>query len=181
MDVESMRLIQEQRGSCRAGESTYRVLCAAAICIAVASSAGCRHGQQKGTDTKQASVEGSASSTGDGGEAARTSSEQILFDAIVAELRARGHELETISEQFLVVVTAYEGVSARLRKRRVVKIIVLPRGGALNVRVSYERDGGEANWKEVTDEQTRARASKEEMELARAIEQRFHALQRERR
>lgn len=179
MDVESMRLIQEQGGSSRAGVSTYRVMLLAAICIVLTVLHGCRHGGTTNT-TQDSTTATSGDVTGDG-QAARTSSEQILFDAIVAELESRGYTLETVSEQFYTVITSYEDVSARLRKRRIVKIIVLPRGGALNVRVSYERDGGEESWTEVSDERTRERASKEEMELARAIEERFHVLQRERR
>ena len=173
MDVSLRQLIQEQGSSARG--STYRVLGLAAICIALTTCVGCRHGAKGGEVAPAQGVEEQER------DEPRTSTEQILFDAIVAELASRGYALESVSEQFLTVVTGYEEVSARLRKRRVVKVIVLPRGGALNVRVSYERDGGESSWQEVVDERTRERAGVEEMELARAIEERFHALQRERR
>jgi hypothetical protein len=109
--------------------------------------------------------------------------EDVLFDAIIDESTSRGFELKTISPKFHTVITGYEQVSARLRKRRIMKIIILPRGGALNVNVSYERDAGvqgTPDWQVLEDEGTRTRAAQEELELARAIEQRLHKMKRQR-
>ena len=140
---------------------------------------GCRHGKpdtQESTPIKDG-VEEVQQEESDKPER----SEQILFRAIIAECEARGYELATVSEQFFMVVTESEPVSAKLRKKRLIKIIVLPRGGALNVQVVYERDagvGGQSEWKVVESESIRERASKEEMEIARAIEKRFHTMRR---
>lgn len=109
--------------------------------------------------------------------------EDVLFDAMIEESTSRGFELKTISPKFHTIITDYEQVSTRLRKRRIMKIIILPRGGALNVKVSYERDAGmegTPDWQVLEDEGTYTRAAQEELELARAIEQRLHKMKRQR-
>lgn len=101
----------------------------------------------------------------------------VLFDAIIEESTARGYVTATESRRFWTLITEYESVSARIRKRRVMSIIVLPKGGALKVVVEYERDAGPEgapSWEPLESEAIMKKASEEEMELARAIEKRFH-------
>lgn len=101
----------------------------------------------------------------------------VLFDAIIEESTARGYITATESRRFWTLITEYEPVSARIRKRRVMSIIVLPKGGALKVVVEYERDAGPEgapSWEPLESEAIMAKASEEEMALARAIEKRFH-------
>lgn len=160
---------------------TYRVLSCAATCImalAIVAMTACR------AAAPNPEVSPETAQAGPVDEAPKSQrTEDVLFDAIVEESGARGYGLATVSPRFLVVVTDYEQVSARLRKRRIMKIIVLPRGGALNVTVSYERDAGvegAPDWTVLEDANTRTRASKEEVELARAIEERLHVMKRQR-
>ena len=84
---------------------------------------------------------GGCATTGAGSSTSeRRPSEEVLYDAMVEEAEARGWDVETASQRYRIVTTAYEGRSARLRVRRVMKIVVLPQGGALQVTVVYERD-----------------------------------------
>lgn len=108
--------------------------------------------------------------------AARTT-QQRLYDAIVAETKARGWGIEVASEKYYLVNTEYETLNARFRKRRLMRVILLPRGGALRVKVEHERDVGtpeQPQWVLVEDAITNQREDKEELEIARAIEKRFH-------
>ena len=105
------------------------------------------------------------------------STEDQLWRAIVEEMTSRGWPLATTSRRFNVVATEHEALSARLRKRRVARIVRLPQGGAISVTVEVERDvgpEGSPEWVAVTEEATRRTAAQEEMEIARAIEKRFH-------
>lgn len=102
-----------------------------------------------------------------------------LYLAIEQEVRARKWPVASASKRFRVVTTAFEARSARLRKQRVIRIVVLPRGGALKVSVIVERDvgpDGQPEWIPVEDPATRKAARAEEVELGRAIERRFHAM-----
>ena len=106
-------------------------------------------------------------------------SEEVLYQAILQELEARGHKIATSSPRFFTASTHYDTLSARLRSRRVVRILMLPQGGALQVKVAMERDEGAPGaprWAPVTDGALAQRAKGEEMELARAIEKRFHQM-----
>lgn len=168
------------------GASIYRVRWRAAtaiVCLLLGVSAMSACKSAGGTPAEPVP---SSADEQDDASAARAKSqrtEDVLFDAIIEESRDRGYELKTISPKFHTVVTDYEQVSTRLRKRRIMKIIILPRGGALNVKVSYERDAGiegAPDWQVLEDAQTHTRAAQEEMELARAIEQRLHTMKRQR-
>ncbi len=166
------------------GASLYRArsVLATAFATLLLSSIACRNSPEPRAD------EDPATQTAEQDDAAKERAksqrtEDVLFDAIIAECEERGYELATVSPKFYTVITGYEKVSARLRKRRIIKILILPRGGALNVMVSYERDAGvegAPDWQVLEDQNTRTRAGREEMELARAIEQRLHAMKRER-
>lgn len=114
-----------------------------------------------------------------GTELKKPSTEEVLFRAIVQETRARAWDVDVSSPKHRLVSTQFSTISARLRKRRIMRIVLLPRGGALNVRVEYQRNVGaeeRAEWVPVEDAETRKRARAEELELARAIEQRFHKI-----
>ena len=107
---------------------------------------------------------------------ARTTAER-LYDAILAETRARGWAVETASPKYYLVNTEYELLNPRFRKRRTMRVMVFPRGGALRVKIVHERDVGQAGaeqWVVVDDPITSAREEREELDLARAIERRFH-------
>ncbi len=106
------------------------------------------------------------------------SSKEKLFLAIDQEFRARGWEIATTSERFSTIATDFEPVSARMRKRRIGSILFLPKGAALKVIVEYQRDAGpdgEPEWVVMEPKgKIGEAAGKEELELARAIEKRFH-------
>lgn len=111
--------------------------------------------------------------------AERRPSEEVLYDAMVAEAEARGWEVATASPRYRIVTTGYEELSKRLRVRRIMKIVVLPQGGALQVTVAYERDAGpdgEPSWEPIAEGPVREKAAAEELELGRAIERRFHGM-----
>ena len=111
--------------------------------------------------------------------AERRPSEEVLYDAMVEEAEARGWEVATASPRYRIVTTGYEELSKRMRVRRIMKIVVLPQGGALQVTVGYERDAGpegEPSWEPIVDGPVREKAAKEELELGRAIERRFHGM-----
>lgn len=108
---------------------------------------------------------------------ARPSSADRLYGAIVAEAQARGWQAQTASERYWLYETTPELLNPRFRKVRLMRVIVLPRGGALRVQVRYERDVGSADaprWVPVQDALTKERAAQEEVALGRAIERRFH-------
>ena len=153
------------------------------LLIAAALLLSCRARPEPAAPAVSATEPGAAASEADRERALSQRSEDVLFDAILEESRERGYELETISPTFYTVVSGYERVSEKIRRRRVMKVIVLPRGGALNVTVAYERDAGregEPQWTPLDDSATLERARSEEMDLARAIEARFHRMKRER-
>lgn len=102
-----------------------------------------------------------------------------LYLSIEQEVHARRWPVASASKRFRVVTTGFEQQSARLRKQRIIRIVVLPRGGALKVSVLVERDvgpDGQPEWIPVEDPATRKAARAEEIELGRAIERRFHAM-----
>ena len=138
--------------------------------IAAASLLSCRARPEPAAPAVSATEPGAVASEADRERALSQRSEDVLFDAILEESRERGYELETISPTFYTVVSGYERVSEKIRRRRVMKVIVLPRGGALNVTVAYERDAGregEPQWTPLDDSATLERAQSEEMDLAR--------------
>lgn len=101
-----------------------------------------------------------------------------LYDAILKETQARKWGVDTASEEHLLVGTMYEFLNPQFRKRRVMRVLVLPKGGALQVKVDYERNTGTKDapqWIPVEDALTKQRARKEEMLLGRAIEKRFQS------
>lgn len=104
-----------------------------------------------------------------------------LYRAIMIETKSRGWEVETASQKHYIVSTTYETINPRFRKRRIMRVLVLPRGGALRIKVEYERNTGTGEvpeWVEVFDDVTQARARKEELLLGRAIEKRFQRMRR---
>lgn len=112
-------------------------------------------------------------------EPAPTTSEARLYLAILQEFKAQGWEIATASERFHTVATTFEPISARLRQRRIGSILFLPKGAALRVRVEHQRDtgpDGSPQWEVMDDEATHARVAPRELELARAIEKRFHSM-----
>lgn len=100
---------------------------------------------------------------------------------MLEEARAREWGIDTASQEHLLVSTVYEMLNPQFRKRRVMRVLVLPRGGALQVKVDYERNTGTPEapaWIPVEDALTKQRARKEEMLLGRAIEKRFQSSKR---
>lgn len=111
----------------------------------------------------------------------KRSSADRLFEAIVHESHARKFKMDTSSAKFRIVSTQFEKIAPRLRKRRIMRVVLLPRGGALHVRVEYQRNlgaVGESTWVALEAKDVRKEAAKEEIELARAIEKRFHTMSR---
>ncbi len=107
-------------------------------------------------------------------------SEELLFQAMVDEVRARDWEVATRSERFRTVATGWEKVSTRMRKRRIISMIVLPRGAAIDVRVEFQRNVGpvdEPRWESIESEALKRRANEEGIDVARAIEKRFQHMQ----
>lgn len=149
--------------------SGYLLVCALTMALSVGLGAGC---------DKQPKPDASRTLTKDGSKVPKRSTALQLYDAILAETRARGWPIETASEKYYLVNTAHELLNERFRKRRIMRVVILPRGGALRVKVEHERNVGseeQPQWVVVEDAITAAREDKEELELARAIERRFHA------
>lgn len=149
--------------------SGYLLVSALTMALSLSAGVGC---------DKQPKPDESRTLTKDGSKAPKRSTALQLYDAIVAETRARGWPIETASEKYYLVNTAHESLNERFRKRRIMRVVILPRGGALRVKVEHERNVGsqeQPQWVVVEDAITAAREDKEELELARAIERRFHA------
>lgn len=111
----------------------------------------------------------------------KVSTADRLYNAIVMETKSRGWGIETASQKLYIVSTTYETINPRFRKRRIMRVLVLPRGGALRIKVEYERNTGTEKapeWAEVFDDVTQSRARKEELLLGRAIEKRFQRMRR---
>lgn len=96
-----------------------------------------------------------------------------LYQAIEGEVAARGWEVAVASARYRTLTTGYSAAGEGVRKRRTMRVVMLPRGGALRVVVEYERGVSPDAW-EPMDGGDPARA--EELEIGRAIERRFHRL-----
>lgn len=96
-----------------------------------------------------------------------------LYQAIEGETAARGWEVAVASPRYRTLTTGYTEAGEGMRKRRTMRVVMLPRGGALRVVVEYERSVAPEGWEPV-DGGDPARA--EELEIGRAIERRFHRL-----
>lgn len=98
-----------------------------------------------------------------------------LYRAIVGETAARGWEVAVESSRYRTLTTGYVAAGEGVRKRRTMRVVVLPRGAALKVVVEHERQTGE-QWAPAEDKALAAQAREEELEIGRAIERRFHRL-----
>lgn len=169
-DASASGAIHRGRDLC----SRYRLLAALATGLLLASATGCASTK---SDTAAPAKPAREAAPEQAAPEAPATSQERLYGAILEEARARGWAIATASERFFTVVTDYEAVSARLRKRRIMRVVVLPRGGALNVTIEYQRDvgpEGAPRWALLESDAIRERAASEELELARAIERRFH-------
>lgn len=103
---------------------------------------------------------------------------QILYLAVVETFEERGIPIDVASEKFMIVTSKYRKVSERLRRRFTARIVRM-RGGATALRIKAEHErrhgrGDDVVWKTVDSDILQERAEKEELELARAAEKRFH-------
>jgi hypothetical protein len=103
-----------------------------------------------------------------------------LYQAIEGEVAARGWPVAVASPRYRTLTTEYEAAGQALRKRRTMRVVMLPRGGALRVVVEYERQvtgpDGQPVWEAAAESSMLERAREEELEIGRAIERRFHRL-----
>lgn len=165
-DATSPALIQLAR--------TYRVISLLATCALLSSA--CSSSRARVADDREGLADRPPAEQKV--DTRQLSSKEKLFLAIDQEFRARGWEIATTSERFSTIATGYESVSARMRKRRIGSIIFLPKGAALKVIVEYQRDAGPEGSPEWVVMEPKGKigeaAGKEELEVARAIEKRFH-------
>ncbi|MFB6263095.1 MAG: hypothetical protein ABEL76_05640 [Bradymonadaceae bacterium] len=111
------------------------------------------------------------------------SQSRLLYEATVETFRERGLTIDAASAKHRIVTTTYRPVRDGLRRRFVAQIVPV-RGGAsgLRVRAEYQRrqrdESGEPRWRTVEDGEFAERAEERELELGRAIEERYNRWKR---
>ncbi len=99
-----------------------------------------------------------------------------LFDAVVEEFASREWQIRVSSREHLLNATHFEELNSELRRRVIARIMVFPRGLALNVTSEYQRldrSTKPAEWVGAEDALTASRARRDEAELGKAIQARF--------
>lgn len=99
-----------------------------------------------------------------------------LFDAVVQEFGSRDWKIRVSSREHLLNATHFEELNSELRRRVIARVMVFPRGLALNVTSEYQRldrSTKPPQWIGAEDEMTLSRARRDEAELGKAIQARF--------
>lgn len=102
-----------------------------------------------------------------------------LFEAIVSVAGERGWKVDACSIERGLLTTTFSGIGEDLRRRRVVRVLKAGNNVALRVQHVVQRrsvEGSQVFWFEVEEQEILRAQSRQEREIARAIERRFHRL-----
>jgi len=100
----------------------------------------------------------------------------LLFDSVVEEFEARGLKVRLSSREHLVNASHFDAINSELRQRVIARVIVFPRGIALNVTSEYQRLDRSTRppaWISADDDMTKRRSKRDEAELGKSIQARF--------
>ncbi|QDG53974.1 hypothetical protein FIV42_25495 [Persicimonas caeni] len=104
---------------------------------------------------------------------------EILYQAIVSTYESREIPVALSSDKFLIVTSEYESVGPNLRRRLASRVVrAAPGAMGLKVTTQWERRtkiDGEERWQPIDTVELRKRGKADELDLARAIEQRFES------
>lgn len=101
---------------------------------------------------------------------------EILYHSIIQEMTSRQWPVATSSEKMLLVAGEFRSLDAQRRHRVVSQVLTFPNGVALNVKSEYQRldrTVDPPDWVEATDENTLAKARRDEAEFGSAVQSRF--------
>jgi hypothetical protein len=105
---------------------------------------------------------------------------RILFEAAKDVFAARGIDSALMVDEAMVLASPWQQVNKELRHRIMVRVIEMGGGRrvALNVTSEYLRrtlDAGEEMWVPASDELTRQRKKRDELDMGAAIKERYDA------
>jgi hypothetical protein len=109
----------------------------------------------------------------------RMTAAATLFEAIVSVAGERGWKVDACSIERGLLTTTFSGIGEDLRRRRVVRVLKAGNNVALRVQHVVQRrsvEGSQVFWFEVEEQEILRAQSRQEREIARAIERRFHRL-----